>query len=135
MDQARINELVKLAQDYDAQYRASGIQGEGFTREAKKDEELLERIAGPMDPWGQDAFDPFHSPNRGQRKRRPSQVPDSRMLFQIQRDLYNAAEAYKSKDYEEAERQTRNAARLIRRYIAQYVTRADDDAQGQQSWQ
>jgi hypothetical protein len=133
MDADRANELIRLASEWDARYKAAGIRGEGFTRESKHNEDILDRVAGPMDPWSQDPFDPFHSPNRGQRRRRPSQVPDSRMLFQIQRDLFNAAHAYERKDYAEAERQTRNATRLIRRYLAQYVTRVDTDKED--TWQ
>lgn len=119
MEESRREELFKLAKQYDEQYKAAGILPEQGVMQR---ESSMEHTAAGMDPWSQDPFDPFHGPGAAKQRRNPSQVPDSRMLFDIQRDLYNAAKAYQDKNYEEAERQTRNAARLIRRYIKTYVT-------------
>jgi len=122
MDAEKRNELIRLAKEYDKHYKEAGIQpAPSMDRESN-----LKKSVG-LDPWKQDAFDPFHGPNRGNR-RRPSQVPDSRMLFDIQKDMLRAIDAQKDSDHEESARQLRNGYRLLNRYLRQYVT----NPQGQQ---
>jgi hypothetical protein len=86
-------------------------------------------------PWAQDAFDPYRAPQHLKKRRDPSRVPDTRMLYDIQKDLLKAIEALKSNEDDEeklrkTQRQVENAYKLMVRYLKQYVTLRDEDKKG-----
>lgn len=82
-------------------------------------------FSNPLDPFG--GGDPFKfekQPKGGIKrpKRKPSQAPESRALFDLQTDLLKALSELEKDDYDgRAMRPLRNAYKIINRYLRQYA--------------
>ena len=119
-EQERFARLAKLAQQM--------LADNPVISEMARTSSTTHQSFDPNSPWGQNAFDPFHGPGGAHRpRRRPGAVPDSRMLFDIQRDFLKAINLMHRKEYDGALIQMENGYRLINRYLKQYVPVHTDD--------
>jgi len=79
----------------------------------------------PLKPFSTDPFS-FGSPPAGPDKfkpRRPrSQVPEAKVLFDLQNDLVRAISHFEREDYEDVKKPLRNAYRIINRYLKTYAS-------------
>lgn len=123
-DQEWAARLTKQAQTmYDAYDRMGVYDREPMSRTA-----ATEHVSAPVNPWAQNAFDPFHGPGGAHRpRRRPGQIPDSRLLFDVQKDMLKAINLLKEGNTDAALTQCENAYKLMRRYLVQYVPVHQDD--------
>ena len=78
----------------------------------------------PLNPFN----DPFSfgapgvSPDRFKPRRPRAQVPEAKVLFDLQRDLVKANSFFEKEDYENVKKPLRNAYRIINRYLRTYAS-------------
>jgi hypothetical protein len=119
--------LVKHAQQLHAKYVEAGVYDQ-VPQTMSKTAAPMPHTAIPSNPWSQDAFDPFHGPGGAHRpRRRPGQVPDSRLLFDVQKDMLKAIRELREGNSDAALTQIENGYKLINRYLKQYVPVHNDD--------
>lgn len=82
----------------------------------------------PLNPFG-DPFSfntPSTDPNKFKPRRPRAQVPEAKVLFDLQNDLVKANSFFEKEDYENVKKPLRNAYRIINRYLKQYASGIED---------
>ena len=84
----------------------------------------------PLNPFGgQDPFSfgaPAVDSDKFKARRPRAQVPEAKVLFDLQNDLIKANSYYEKEDYENVKKPLRNAYRIINRYLRQYASGIED---------
>ena len=79
----------------------------------------------PLSPFGSDPFS-FGAPAVGPDKLKPrrprAQVPEAKVLFDLQNDLVKANAFFEKEDYDNVKKPLRNAYRIINRYLRTYAS-------------
>lgn len=85
----------------------------------------------PLNPFGgQDPFSfgkPGVSPERFKPRRPRAQVPEAKVLFDLQNDLVRAISHFEKEDYDNVKKPLRNAYRIINRYLRNYASGLRDE--------
>lgn len=79
----------------------------------------------PLNPLGNDPFSfgaPSVDANKFKPRRPKSQIPEAKVLFDLQKDLVRANAFFEKEDYENVEKPLRNAYRIINRYLREYAS-------------
>jgi hypothetical protein len=83
----------------------------------------------PLKPFSTDPFSfgaPGASPDSFKPRRPRAQVPEAKVLFDLQNDLVRAISHFEREDYEDVKKPLRNAYRIINRYLKTYASGIED---------